>query len=252
MSTNSLEERSKEVSIVIYDAPRPPRYLKFNKSFLSWMLYGVPALIGFSILISLILAIAPLTRDSIKSPSLDISNPMRDNNEETKLKEIEARVSELEAENQVLQNKLADTPAEATDLYFGQVLRPYGSQNLIDKGFLQLEQIEFAHDAQKSVLKFQLINPRPEARISGHIIVFQYSGTETKVYPGTLQNNTLNGIKFSQGESFAVSRLRPTVAEFSGLSASNKVKFVIYIFNREGDLIVKHVTPEFEMTNKAR
>lgn len=249
---NSLEEKSSEVSIVIYDAPRPPRYLKFNKSFLSWMLYGVPLLIGVLIITSVIIGLSPRSGATFKAPTLEIPTSTFSGGESEKVKETETRLKELEIENRNLQTKLASTPTEGSDIYFGQVNRPYGSQNLTDKGILQLEQIEFIQDGQKTGIKFQLINPRPENRVSGHIIVFQYSGTETKVYPGVLQNNAIDGIKFSQGESFAVSRLRPTVAEFSGLSASHKMKFVIYIFNREGDLLVKHITPDFEMTNKAQ
>lgn len=246
---NQLEEKSNEVSIVIYDAPRPPRYLKFNKSFLSWMFYGIPLLIGVLIIGSFIMAISPRqTSVNIKTPSLDLPTSIGGQGDEDKIKEAQTRIKELETENLNLQNKLANTPAEGNDLYFGQVLRPYGSQNLTDKGTLQLEQLEFFQDGSKSGIKFQLINPRPENRVSGHIIVFQYSGTESKVYPGLLQNSVLEGIKFSQGESFAVSRLRPTIAEFTGITNSPKVKFVIYIFNREGDLLIKHVTPEFELS----
>jgi hypothetical protein len=249
---SSLEEKSNEVSIVIYDAPRPPRYLKFNKSFISWMLYGVPLLIGVLIVGTIIFGLSPRTGINFKTPSIELPTSIGNRENSTQMKEAQERVKELEAENQNLQNKLSSAPGEGIDIYFGQINRPYGSQNLIEKGILQLDQIEFIQDGRKTGIKFQLINPRPEHRVSGHIIVFQYSGTETKVYPGVLQNNAIDGIKFSQGESFAVSRLRPTIAEFSGLSASHKMKFVIYIFNREGDLLLKHVTTDFEMTNKAQ
>ncbi len=248
---NQLEEKSNEVSIVIYDAPRPPRYLKFNKSFLSWMFYGVPLIIGVGIIISALLVLGPKTGTvSIKAPTLELPSSS-ENSDSQKINENQERIKELEVENTNLQNKLSNTPVEGNDIYFGQILHPYGSQNLTDKGILQLDQIEFVQDAQKTGIKFQLINPHPEHRISGHIIVFQYSATESKVYPGILQNSVMEGIKFSQGESFAVSRLRPTISEFSGLSASPKVKYVIYIFNREGDLLIKYVTPEFEI-NKAK
>ncbi|GEM_PF-999478 len=250
---NSLEEKSDEVSIVIYDAPRPPRYLKFNKSFLSWMLYGVPTVIGIIISASVVMALLPRKGStSFSTPSLQLPTNMNEKSDELKMKEASAQIRELEVENQKLQEKLAGTPAEGSDIYFGQILRPYGSQNLTEKSLLQLEQIDFTSDSKKMVLNFQIINPHPEARVTGHIIVFEYSGLETRVYPGVLQNSAIEGIKFSQGEGFAVSRLRPTTAEFSGIPTSNKVKFVIYIFNREGDLLVKHVTRDFEMTTKAQ
>ena len=249
---SSLEEKASEVSIVIYDAPRPPRYLKFNKSFLKWMFYGVPLIIGILMATAIISLVVPKERSGFKAPSLEMPTSIGGGSDDAKIKESTDRIKELERENLNLQNKLTNTPSEGTEIYLGQVLRPYGTQNLTDKSLLQLEQIDFSHDSQKSVLKFQLINPKPETKISGHIIVFQYSGTETKVYPGVLQNNTIDGIKFSQGESFAVSRLRPTIAEFSGLPASSKVKFVIYIFNREGDLLMKHITNDFVMSNKAQ
>lgn len=248
---STLEGKASEVSVVIYDAPKPPRYIKFNKSFLNWMLYGVPLAIGLLICAAIIVLIMPSGKTTFTTPRLDIPSPMSSGDSE--LTEAQNRVKELEKENQAIQAKLALMPSDtSSDMYFGQILRPYGTQNLIDKGMLQLEQIDFSYDSQKSVLKFQLINPHPETKISGHIIVFQYSATETKIYPGVLQNSAMNGVKFSQGESFAVSRLRPTVAEFTGLAISNKVKFVIYIFNREGDLLIKHVTNDFVMNNKAQ
>ena len=102
---NQLEEKSNEVSIVIYDAPRPPRYLKFNKSFLSWMFYGIPLLIGVLIIGSFIMAISPRqTSVNIKTPSLDLPTSIGEQGDEDKIKEAQTRIKELETENLNLQN----------------------------------------------------------------------------------------------------------------------------------------------------
>ena len=70
------------------------------------------------------------------------------------------------------------------------------------------------------------------------IIVFMISKSGAMAYPEEA-NSALNaGIKFSMGEPFAVSRLRPTNAEFSLRPVGDEIKFLIYIFSREGDLLL--------------
>lgn len=57
-------------------------------------------------------------------------------------------------------------------------------------------------------------------------------------------------MKYSSGEPFSVSRLRPTNAEFLTRPQGGEVKFVVYIFSREGDLLLIKETEAFKVGTK--
>lgn len=70
------------------------------------------------------------------------------------------------------------------------------------------------------------------------------------VYPKDANKALGSGLKYSMGEPFAVSRLRPTNAEFLQ-PVSGNVKFIIYIFSREGDLLLIKETDNFKAGPKS-
>src|SRR5690606_32601507 len=92
--------------------------------------------------------------------------------------------------------------------------------------------------AGKRVLRFNLINAGQESdRITGHIFVFQIDSRGMAPYPAMTNQEWSEGIRYNKGESFAVSRLRPVEAPFPPADA--EAKFMVLVFNREGDLLVR-------------
>jgi hypothetical protein len=84
----------------------------------------------------------------------------------------------------------------------------------------------------------------------GHVLVFMMSESGMMAYPKEANTTFSEGIKYSAGEPFSVSRLRPTNAEFLHRLIGEQVKFVIYIFSREGDLLFVKETESFKVGSK--
>lgn len=244
-----LQQSGNEVSIVIYDAPLPPRYLKFSKKFIKMLFIVVPALLGLIILGCTFIALNSKIRDTA-TPTI----PNILTNEESKVLVLENEMKSLKESNQLLQDKLSDQStvgASQDDVFLMGIKKPYGMQNLLSQNKVSLDQFELIQDQDKTSLRFQIISNNPENRVAGHILVFMISNTGLTAYPAEANAAIGGGIKFSMGETFSVSRLRPTTATFPYRLAGNSVRFVIYIFSREGDLLLIKETEQYKVGAKS-
>jgi hypothetical protein len=146
----------------------------------------------------------------------------------------------MENSNKALQDKMTASLTSEVDVWIGPVKKPYALQDLRAKKLLRTESIVLEDIAGKRVLKFNLINNGADAdRVYGHVFVFQIDSRGQSAYPAMTNQEWIEGIRFNKGESFAVSRLRPVEASFP--PADNDARFLIVIFNREGDLILRQV-----------
>ena len=244
-----IQQSGNDVSIVIYDAPLPPRYLKFSKKFIRILFIVVPVFFGL-IFLSLVLAGLGSRLKDTPTPTL----PVILNNEETKSIEQESEIKLLKESNQLLQDKLSGQGVVGTvqeEPFLMGIKKPYGMQNLMKDNKVTLDQFQFVQDQTKSALKFQIISTNPETRVAGHVLVFMISKSGLMAYPADANSSIGGGIKFSMGEPFAVSRLRPTNAEFLQRPSGETIKFVIYIFSREGDLLLIKETETFKLGEKS-
>ncbi len=242
-----IQQSGQDVSIVIYDAPLPPRYLRFSKKFIKTIFFVIPITLG---LIILTLIFFGISRQIEQSPSKILPSIVSD---ESKLGELEIELKSLRESNELLQNKLATQTINENnqeDPYLLAVKKPYGMQNLISENKVTLDQFEFSTTTDKINFKFQIINNDPESKVSGHIIVFMISKLGIIGYPEAVNAAFGSGVKFSMGEPFAVSRLRPTNAEFLIKPFGESVKFLIYIFSREGDLLQMKETESYNLSGK--
>jgi hypothetical protein len=245
---DSIQENSHEVSIVIYDSPLPPRYLKFSKKFIRTLFVVAPITLGLVFITLLILILAPKVKDT-QAPNLSAVL----NTEDSKTVELETEVKMLKESNILLQEKISGQlkpESNQEEAFLLAIKKPYGMQNLTAEKRVALEQFEFISSQDKANLKFQIISTNPENRVAGHIIVFMISKGGMMAYPEEANTSIYNGIKFSMGEPFAVSRLRPTNAEFSAKPIGEDVRFIIYIFTREGDLLLTRETESYKVGDK--
>lgn len=244
-----IQQSSSDISIVIYDAPLPPRYLKFSKKFLRTLFIVAPVCLGLIFITLLVIGIGPRLKEA---PAPGIPNILDD--DEAKMLKLETEIKSLQGSNQQLQDKLSvqGTVAGAQDEPFLMgIKRPYGMQNLMSQNKVTLDQFKLVEDQYKTALKFQIISTNPETRVAGHVLVFMISQSGLMAYPAEANTVIGGGIKFSMGEPFAVSRLRPTNAEFNHSVSGESVKFVIYIFSREGDLLMIKETESFKVGAKS-
>ncbi len=236
MREDVIQQNGSEVSIVIYDAPLPPRYFRLPKKLIRSLFIVTPVLLGI-ILASLALWGLGIRVKDAPTPTL----PDMMSDHDSKVFALEEEIKSLKESLSLASDKLATQPSSSggvDDLYLMAIKRPYGMQNYLSQNRISLGQFEFAEDQTKTSFKFQIINNNSETRVTGHIIVFMVSDAGLMAYPIEANANLSLGIKYSMGEPFAASRLRPTNAEFNGRPSGNTVKFVIYIFSREGDLLL--------------
>ena len=247
-----IQQSGHEVSIVIYDAPLPPRYLKFSKKFIRTIFVVVPIALGLTFLALIIFGFGLRLKDTPAPtiPTVTLSD------EDSRVQTLEAELEAMKNSNVALQEKLSGKGAEsateptAEEPFLMGIKKPYGMQNLISQNKVTLGQFEMVQDSAKSGLKFQIISTNPETKVTGHVLVFMISDNGMMVYPASANSSLGGGVKYSMGEPFSVSRLRPTHAEFNQRLTGENVKFVVYIFSREGDLLLIKETESYKLGAK--
>lgn len=229
-----IEKKSSDLHLILHDHPEPPRLLVISKKRLQRFLILLPLLVtGLALFVVASVLWKGGGQISVQMPTLPKTAVSETQNES-----LSGEVKALQATVASLQAKLTATGVAETDIWLGPVKKPYALQNLTAKKLIKLGNITLEDSAGKRVLRFQLINTGSEAdRVTGHIFVFQLDSRGLSPYPAMTQQEWLEGIRFNKGESFAVARLRPVEAPFP--PADLEAKFLVIIFNREGDLILR-------------
>ncbi len=246
---DSIQQDGSEVAIVIYDAPLPPRYFRFTKKFIRIFLVVVPVLL-VSLLLGLFLwGLGARVQDQPRPSMPDVIS-----SEDSRLTTLENEIKSLKASNTELSDKLSTAPgipSAAEDPYLMTIKKPYGMQNFLSENRVTLDQFELIQEANSTALKFQIISSNPDTKVTGHVLVFMISDAGVMAYPVEANQNVGQGVKFSSGEPFSVSRLRPTNANYLHRLSGETVKFVVYIFSREGDLLLIRETESFKVGSKS-
>ncbi len=242
-----IQKNGEEVAIVIYDAPLPPKYFRLSKKFIRHVFVVFPLLFVGVIVAFFVWGLG--TRLG-KAPAPSLPSIMTDS--ESKLVTLENEIKSLEQSNKELSNKLAAgaaTGSGAEEPYLMMIKKPYGMQNFTAENRVTLDQFDLVQENNSVKFKFQIISTT-DTKVTGHIIVFMISHNGILGYPAEINNYLAQGAKYSLGEPFSVSRLRPTVAEFKHIYSEESVKFVIYILSREGDLLLTRETEAFKLGPK--
>lgn len=242
-----IQQSGHEVSIVIYDAPLPPRYLRFSKKFFRTLFVVVPIFLGLIFLGLLFWGLGSRIKDAPK-PTL----PTVLSDQDAKILALESEIKNLQESNVALQEKISSPviPGTQEDPYLMVIKKPYGMQNLLVEKKVSLDQFEFLQDQNKTTLKFQIISSN-ETKVTGHVLVFMISEGGMMAWPKEANAALAQGVKYSMGDTFAVSRLRPTDANFFFKPEGKFVKFIVYIFTREGDLLLVKETESFQIGAKS-
>jgi hypothetical protein len=242
-----IQKHGDEVAIVIYDAPLPPKYFRLTKRFIRTLFVVVPILMVVLLSSVVIWGIGSRLRE-VPTPRL----PALKSEADSKLIALESEIKSLQKSNQEFQAKLSQLPATTTseDPYLMLVKKPYGMQNLQAEKRVTLGQLEFVPEKDKISFRFQIISSSSETKVTGHVLVLMVSDAGAMVWPRDTRTPLTQGVKYTSGEPFAVSRLRPTNADFLQRPSTESVKFVIYIFTREGDLLLINETEAYKLKAK--
>ena len=243
-----IQKSADEVAIVIYDAPLPPKYFRLTKRFIKTLFVVVPLFLVTLLSLLFLWGLGSRLRDT---PAPVLPNVMSES--DSKILALETELKDLKGSYQVLSDKVASglTVASGDEPNLMMIKKPYGMQNLLSENKVTLDQIEFIPTAEQLTLKFQIISSTPEHRVTGNVIVFMISESGLLAWPKEINSSLVQGVKFSMGEPFSVSRLRPTDAVFKNKLTEETVRFIIYIFNREGDLLLMKETDSFKIGAKS-
>lgn len=231
-----IEKEQEDLHFILHDAPEPPRLLVIPKKTLARFTIALPLLLSTIILTLLMFAwfkSPSMTRDlgEIKLPSLPSVNK-----EDSRIHELESEIKALEVSMKASTAKLNGAPGVASEIWLGPLKRPYAMTDLTAKKMLRMEELTLESDSAHQVLRFNLVNTNPEhLKVMGHIFVLQLHAQGVGIYPAPKIEELGQGMRFDQGESFSVSRLRPVEAPFPPAPAS---RFLVLIFDRGGDLLV--------------
>ena len=160
---DAIQTSTEDVSIVIYDAPLPPRYLKFSKKFIRTLFIVAPILIGLVFLTLISLILTPKLKNT---PRPNIPSVM--SGDDSKNLELETELKNLQASYNLVQKKLSSQKSPDSnqdDIYLMGILRPYGMQNFLSQSRVTLDQFEFVPGPEKTSFKFQIISKNPENKV---------------------------------------------------------------------------------------
>ncbi len=228
-----LQKPAKDLHLILRDHPEPPRLLVIPKGRLVRFFILIPSLI-VALIAAAVLSFTWGRLKTIDVPLAKVSlEPQSD-----RINELEQELQGLREGHVALQKKLTETAVSEVDVWLGPVKRPYALQDLTAKKILRLENIQLDSGANKRVLRFHLINDGVILeRVTGHVFVFQIDGRGMAPYPAMTEAEWIDGIRYNKGESFAVARLRPVEAPFP--PADKDARFLVLVFNREGDLLIR-------------
>ena len=226
--------QSRDVTLIVYDTPKPPRYYKLNKSFIKSLVIIIPILVITSISFSLLYSI--FLKNKINQ--ITSSEPKRILELKELISKQKTEIQTLSKSNALITEKLSKGASGETSVSaLGLFTVPVGIQDLRSKELVKLEQVSLK-SGDKIKLTFNLANNSPNnQKFSGYLTVVQYQDNIIQYYPNIELSEKNLRLEYSQGESFGFSRFRPTEAVFEKVSKKS-ARYKVFIFNRTGDLMV--------------
>lgn len=240
-----MQNPSKDLTLIVYNAPKPPRYIKIKKSILKSLFILIPLMVILSITLSQVYAfIFKMENNSLKS-----NIPVEIQKLEKENAKIRKELSFLQKNNKELINKISRGSTTGTSISsMNMLITPLGAEDLRAKEMLNIEDLKVKVSKKQINVDFNLENLTNE-KLQGYISIVQFQDNLIQFYPKTsLKPDKDYRIEFTQGESFGFSRFRPTSATFKRYSNSS-VTFKIFIFSRAGNLLA-YKTHSENLTNE--
>ena len=232
-----IQDPSKELTIIVYDTPAPPKYLKINKKLIRLILSLTPILI--MLLISGSFAYSFYLKKQVSA--LKSLEPKVKLKLATQKETYEKRISALTRTNQDLTQKLSRgaTVADDTASLLSLFTVPLATKDLRSNDLISIEEIKLTTDSNQVKLTFNLVkNNAPEGeKLTGYMTVVQFQGNILQFYPANELNEKNLKLEYASGEYYSFSNLRPSTTTFSKISSKSS-RFKIFLFSRTGDLIL--------------
>jgi hypothetical protein len=156
---------------------------------------------------------------------------------------------EIRKEIQGLHEEIAKMSAEANgrkNLAVGAnsgLLQFFGPRNVMNSATpasIEVKNVKVGHNGGETTVDFEVTNVDPDQKqVRGYIVVLAKTPSELLSYPEGVFNPDQNVVlDYTKGETFGVSRLRPTRATFhSKLLDGSHPRFQILLFHTDGTVI---------------
>jgi hypothetical protein len=242
-----IQDPSKEVTLIIYDTPKPPKYIKINKILMRSLIFFIPLIVIMSIGFSMFTSVYMKTKlEEARSQEPEIIQNLRVQNSK-----LTSQVDLLQATKVELISKIStggsDNTSTEIQTLVNLFLIPLGFEDKRDEIQAKLENINNDNLSGKVLFKFDILNNKKDkSKLSGHISILQYHKDGVSFYPNYNLSPDKPNLIFSKGESFVVSKFRPVVAEFSKPKGS-VVWYKIFIFSHTGNLLAFKKTQNFTL-----
>lgn len=241
-----IQDPSKDLTLIIYNTPRPPKYIKINKVLVKSLLFIIPFMVILSVTSSLFTSFYMKRKLEVAQSS----EPEKIKELKSEKDTLEEKILLLEKSNTELTNKIS-SGATSSGLAASQLAlfnTPLGFEDLREKKLAKIDNFSNKLSNGKLTFKFDLMNNQEgDQKLSGFITIIQYHGLGLSLYPTIVLNQNGPVLQYSQGESFYVSRFRPVIAEFTVPQNTTSVWYKIFIFSRTGNLISMESTQEYSL-----
>ena len=174
-----LQKQSDDLTILVYDNPKSPKCLKFNKKALRFFLLFLPLLVTASLLItSYILANLKRIRleNELKQPQ--IITELKD-----EIKLLESNIGGQKVEIDSLINKISKGSTSSNEDNVSLINLPLGYNNFTAKmqaGILEEKNTVLPSGTQ---FNFKLANNLTNQKLSGYIFVIRITNNSFEVWP---------------------------------------------------------------------
>ena len=230
-----IQDPSKEVTLIVYNTPAPPKYIKINKRLIRYILMTVPTLIIIFLASSLFYSI--YLKDKV-SDLKALEPQIKQKLDEQKMA-YESQIRELEKTNSELTRKISrgSTTTQNTSSLMGLFTIPLGAKDLRSENAATITstKVEVNGSKIKLVMDF-LKNESYDAKVSGKLTVIQYQGNKIQYWPERDLSEKNLKLEFASGQIFGMNRSVKKVAEFEKISDAS-ARYKIYLFSNTGDLI---------------
>ncbi len=243
--SKTIQNPSKDLTLIVYNTPKPPKYIKINKGLMRTLIIAIPILVITSIIFSIITSVYMKQKlEMAKSHEPELITQLR-----TEKEKIAKEAYALTKSNKVLTDKISKGAVVDTSITGLMALfaTPIGFTDDRKSERTKIENMSNSTQGNNVVFKFDLLNNTGgQKRLSGYITIIQNHFSGISFYPTQQIKMNSPQLQYSDGESFVVSRFRPVIAEFAKPKGTH-VWYKILIYSRTGDLLAYKLAGPYEL-----
>ena len=224
-------------SVLFYEEKNLPRYLQIGPRPLRFFIFGLPIITMLAVAFAL--GAAYLVYQSKHATVGEENRTIRRLKQE--ISKLSTAQQSAATEITALQEKLS-AEGSSEELSSSALIHPAkGQQDLTGKKLITLENIKVVAEDRGVKIDFVMAkNEQQEQTVSGHIIIVLQKGNALHFYPANILNKQMQ-INYNSGETFSFGRLRPVSAVFGVSAESAALRFKIFVFSRNGDLLLEQI-----------